>query len=267
MALHSKNTFNFAAFAADCDSDNESTCSCHTAEPAPGSLEYKIIRSRFWVWPVDESVKGAWPCNCSDPAHAVESEDGKTLWECPHGKWEFLDSWDSVPALAWDHDLDECRGGSCKGHGLYEGLLLDLYLSSFVGIGWGDIICQWEQEALDRLTPQERMVRAARLEAEDKVFQKSIADSEVRKAVDLKAFKKANMQRMYDRRTGKPLACKWADHPAENGWAAGCGKHHEGVCPYFHKDEPEWAIIRGSVPAAGAGGRDFSSLKNGPRRW
>jgi hypothetical protein len=270
MALTTKSTFSFAAFADD--SDNESTCSCHTAEVAPDSLEYKILRSRFWVWPVDESIKGAWPCHCSDPAHAVEGDGQETFWECTHGKWAFIDSWDSLPPLAEDHCLNDCRGGSCKNHGLYQGLMLDLHLSSLVGIGWGDIIYQWEQEALARLSPHERMALAVRRESEDKAFKKSLADSEIRKAVDLQTFKKSSLQRMYDRRTGKPMPCKWADHPAENGWAAGCGKHHQGVCPYFHKDEPEWALIRGSVPSgfavgAGTGGDRFAALKSSRGRW
>ena len=261
--MATKTLFNFAAFADD-ESDCESTCSCHTAELSPNSLEYKILRSRFWVWPLDESAHGAWPCCCSDPAHAVEGDGEKTFWECPHGKWEFISSWDSVPALPEDHPLDQCRGGDCDKHGLYQGVLLELHLSTLMGIGWGDIMWQWEQEALARMTPQERMALAVRQEAEEKARKKAIAEAEVRKAKDIQQMHKKPMQRMYDRRTGKPLACKWAEHPAENGWPAGCGKHAEGVCPYFHTDEPEWAIIKGKAPLASGGGcgaRDFSGLK------
>lgn len=272
MASKTKFVSKFAAFADDSDSDCESTCSCHT--PKKSAFEEKLLRSRFWVWPEDESASGAWPCRCSDPGFAVEGDGEKTFWECSHGKWEFLSSWDSVPALPEDHSLDQCRGGSCTNHGLYTGLLLELHLSTQMGMGWGDIIWEWEQEHLASMTPQERLALAVKQAAEDKARQKAIADAEIRKAKEIAQIAKRPLQRMYDRRTGKPLACKWAEHPAENGWPAGCGKHKEGVCPYFHTDEAEWAIIKGTASGPiGAGGgrpRDFSALKasgGSGRRW
>ena len=265
MASKTKASFNFSAFADD--SDDESVCSCpHT--PEVDSLEYKILRSRFWVWPEDESAAEAWPCRCSDPAFAVEGTAETSFWECPHGKWEFISSWDSLPPLAEDHPLSQCRSTSCKAHGLCQGAILEMELCSQVGIGWGDLVWKWEQEALAALTPQERLALAVRKEAEEKARQKAMAEAEIRKAAQIQQIHKKAMQRVYDRRTGEPVACKWAEHPAENGWEAGCGKHREGCCPYFHPDEPEWAIIKGRAPlppgAGGAGARNFSALRSAP---
>lgn len=273
MATKNKTTTRFSAFQ-DLDSeDSHSCCSCHTHDgPEPDSFEFKLLRSRYWAWPEDETAKDAWPCCCTDPAFAVEGDGSSSFWECSHGKWEFVPSWEELPPLAEDHSIEECRGGECLNHGLFSGVLLQLYLSSQIGMGWGDIIYQEEQKALAQMTPQERAALLVKQAVEEKARIKSIAEHEIRKAKEIQQMQKKPLARMYDRRTGKPLACKWAEHPAENGWEAGCGKHREGCCPYFHTDEPEWAIIKGtasSAPTSGNGNRNFAALKsnNSQRRW
>lgn len=204
------------------------------------SFETMLLRSRYCVWPEDETAKNAWPCRCSDPAFAVE--DGS--WECPHGKWEFISSWDSVPPLAKNHTLEECRGGDCSQHGLIAGPLLELHLSSQVGLGWGDIVLTWDEMAYNQMSQAERSALVVKQKAADEAFLTNLASEEIRKAKSL--LEKKTLVRKYSR-TGLPLPCKWVDRPAEHGWPAGCGLHAEGVCPFFHKNEPEWSIIIGLV--------------------
>lgn len=269
MATKIKTTMRFSALEDLDTEDSHSCCSCHTHDaPAPGSFEDKLLRSRYWPWPEDESAKNAWPCRCSDPAFAVEGDGSSSFWDCSHGRWEFVPSWDELPPLAEDHSVEECRGGDCVNHGLLSGVLLQLFLATQIGMGWGDIIYQQEQEALSKMTATERAALVLKQAAEDKARLRQMAEAEVRKAKDIQQIHKKPMARMYDRRTGKPLACKWAEHPAENGWEAGCGKHREGVCPYFHPGEAEWAIIKGTAGGAASGGRNFGALKgNSQRRW
>jgi hypothetical protein len=219
-------------------------------------IEERIVRRRFWPFPTEaeESNPSAWPCRSCCPWQCDEG----AFWECEHGKWLWVDSWASVPPQTEDHTLEECRGGSCPGHGLYSGGILALHLACQAGIGWGDVVCLDEAEAEAALTPEQRAQKALAKAREEARRQRDMAEAEARKASELVALRPAVQQehRRYDRRTGKPMPCQYycyqgvlgREHPAENGWAAGCGYHKKGKCPFFHPDEPEWQVIIGATP-------------------
>jgi hypothetical protein len=224
-------------------------------------LSSEIVRRRFWPYPseADESNPSAWPCPSCCPWQCDEGE----YYECEHGKWLWVDSWDSVPALPEDHTLQECRGGSCRGHGLITGDILALHLCSFAGLMWGDIVLMEEEAARAAETPAERAARLTLEAQKDAKYKRSIAEAEVRKATELVALRSAPPNRRYDRRTGKPMPCKFfmyqgvlgREHPAERDpktgtmWESGCAYHKKGKCEFFHPDEPEWQVIIGKVAA------------------
>lgn len=245
------------------DSDDEDCCGgcSHAALPAKKKdlldgdwLETQIVRRRFWPYPseAEESEPSAWPCRSCAPWSCDEG----AFWECEHGKWIWVESWESLPPLPEDHSLKECRNSSCTQHGLFGGEILGLYLAAEAGISWGDYIWMVEQAALAAETPAQKAARLAaeaRKEAERAL---AIAVSEKKLAAELVKSRPAPQQRRYDRRTGKPMPCKFycfqgvlgREHPAENGWEAGCGFHKKGKCEFFHPDEPEWQIIIGKAP-------------------
>jgi hypothetical protein len=234
------------------------------------SLEWiaeEIIRRRFWPYPTEEEEKNhtAWPCRSCCPWLCDEGE----FWECEHGKWLWVNSWDSVPALPEDHTLAECRGGSCPGHGLMTGGILALHLASEAGVGWGDIMLLEEAAARAAETPKERAARLAEEARKDAVRKAELAEAEIRKAKELVALRSAPPNRRYDRRTGKPMPCKFfcfqgvvgREHPAERDpktgtmWESGCAYHKKGKCEFFHPDEPEWQVILGKVASVPASSR------------
>ena len=224
-------------------------------------LSREIVRHRFWPYPSEEEERNhtAWPCRSCCPWQCDEGE----FWECEHGKWLWVDSWDSVPALPEDHTLAECRGGGCRGHGLLTGDILALHLCSEAGLMWGDVVLMEEAAAIAAETPAERAARLALEAKKDAEYKRSVAEAEVRKATELVALRAAPPNRRYDRRTGKPMPCKFfmyqgvlgREHPAERDpktgtmWESGCAYHKKGKCEFFHPDEPEWQVIIGKVAA------------------
>ncbi len=219
----------------------------------------EIVRRRFWPYPSEEEERSrtAWPCPSCCPWLCDEGE----FWECDHGKWLWVASWDSVPALPEDHTLRECRGGSCPGHGLMSGDVLALHLASEAGLMWGDVMVMEEQAALAAETPAERAARVEREAKEAAAMKAYLAEAEVRKAEMLVSSRSAPPNRRYDRRSGKPMPCQYfcyqgvlgREHPAERDpktgtmWPSGCAYHTKGKCEFFHPDEPEWQVIIGKV--------------------
>jgi len=102
------------ALLSEADSDEEEvvvvpSCSCsrlaciHTlASPAAFDLARVLMRPRFWLWPADWDDHAQWPCACSDPGHALDTENGKSVFSCSHGSWLMVDS----PAEAMPRDED-----------------------------------------------------------------------------------------------------------------------------------------------------------------
>jgi hypothetical protein len=265
MATKTAKSNVWAAFDSD-EEDGHCCGGCGAASVKKGKevidLEWvsaEIVRRRFWPYPTEEEEKNhtAWPCRSCCPWLCDEG----AFWECEHGKWLWVDSWDSVPALPEDHTLEECRGGSCPGHGLMAGDILALHLASEAGIMWGDIALMEEAAALAAETPKERAARLAAEARKEAVRQAELAEMEIRKAKELVALRTAPPNRRYDRRTGKPMPCKFfcyqgvvgREHPAERDpktgtmWESGCAYHKKGKCEFFHPDEPEWQVIIGKV--------------------
>ena len=44
--------------------------------------------------------------------------------------------------------------------------------------------------------------------------------------------------KFHEKNTFKPVACKWAETPAESGYPAGCAEHFKGKCAFYHPGEP-----------------------------
>jgi hypothetical protein len=204
------------------------------------TLTEEIIAKRYW--PLEKIYADEYPCSCSDPAHSHEGDH----WSCDHGDWKFFRSEAEMEHNKPGHSYSICVG-NCKEHPLLEGIVLDLHLANELGIGWGDIICDKDAEERRRETPEQKQKRLADEKRKEEETLCAIAQGEIRKAKECAAIRKEPLKRIYDRRSGKPMPCKWALRPAENGWPAGCGKHLEKVCPYFHPGEPEWAIIEGKA--------------------
>lgn len=264
MATKSAKSNTWAAF--DSDEEDGHCCSSRAAVRQKtafsldlSDIEQKIVRRRFWPYPSEEeqSTYSGWPCISCCPWMCDEGD----FWECEHGKWVFVDSWDSVPVLPEDHSLEECRGGGCSGHGLMSGDILAMHLAMQAGIMWGDLVIMEEEHNLSQETPAERAAREAEAARRDAEARAALARFEIQKAKELVATRSAPPQRRYDRRTGKPMPCKFfcyqgvlgKEHPAERDpksgtmWESGCAYHKKGKCEFFHPDEPEWQVILGKV--------------------
>ena len=112
----SKVTLSRFALLAEADSDGEEeavvrSCSCsglaciHTlASPAAFAQALEMVRPRFWLWPADWDDHAQWPCCCTDPAHALDSDsDGRTVYTCSHGSWLMVNS--AAEAAPREQDL------------------------------------------------------------------------------------------------------------------------------------------------------------------
>lgn len=274
MASKAKSTWNTFGVL---DSDEEDGCcgGCGAAALATKKkgvvdmdwLENEIIRHRYWPYPSEEeeSNPSAWPCPTCGP---VASDEG-AFWECKHGKWLWVESWAAVPALPEDHSLEECRGGSCPGHGLMTGDILALYIGPQAGLMWGDILALEHEAELAAETPAQKAARLAEEARKDAERAAAVAAAEIRKAKELVASRPSPPNRRYDRRTGKPMPCKFfcfqgvlgKEHPAERDprtgtmWESGCAFHKKGKCEFFHPDEPEWQVILGKVESVAPSSR------------
>ena len=293
MASKSINTFKNAWSVLDSDEEHDgasssccSSSSCRHVAPktfaglALAEIEERIVRRRFWPYPTEaeERLSTAWPCISCCPWQHDEGD----FWECDHGKWFWVNSWASVPPVPEDHTLEQCRGGSCSGHGLLTGDILALHLASEAGLGWGDIVFMEDTLRRAAESSTERAARLAYEARKDAERITDMAEAEIRKAKELVALRPAPKQRRYDRRTGKPMPCRYflacscdrvscsinkdgnlpplsscsvvvgkpypeARTAAGTMWESGCAYHKKGKCEFFHPDEPEWQVITGKV--------------------
>ena len=159
----SKVTLSRFALLAEADSDGEEevvahSCSCsglaciHTlASPAAFELARSLMRPRFWLWPLNWDDHEQWPCVCSDPAHALDEDNGKTVYSCSHGTWLMVGS--AAEATPRDEDLL-----------------------------WGDLVTIQEQLDFEALPAHIRAERIAAAAAESKAMAAACLDIEAHRA-------------------------------------------------------------------------------------
>jgi hypothetical protein len=295
------------ALLAEADSDNEEevavghACSCSglacihiMASPAAFAIARDMVRPRFWLWPLSVEQwdnPEVWPCSCTDPAHALDGENGKSVFSCSHGSW----------LMVYSADEAEPRD---------EDLL------------WGDIITIQDRLNFEALPADKRAAIEAHRAAESKAIAAAAAasavDEEARKAREAAEFAKSVAQlqkdlqadeaarghgrrhsgsthgsghaaagggapaaasrvsgKRYDRKTNMPMPCRCHAHdgvpgqiaPASSGvnkkgekfsYPAGCQQHDDFVagrtkvdCPFFHIGDVEWRIIVAMHATAG----------------
>ncbi len=296
------------ALLADSDSEGEEeavvvrSCSCSglacihiMASPEAFAIARDMCRPRFWLWPrsVEEwDDPEAWPCCCTDPAHALDEERGKSVFTCSHGSWLMVYS----PAEAVPRDED---------------------------LLWGDVITIQERLDFDALPAAERAAIQAERAREAAAMKAAHEESVARRERDAKEAAKdfaaaaaeweaeeaakgrgrrrdsgsthssafaaagggapapAKPSRIpgkrYDRKTNLPMPCRCHAHegvlghiaPASSGinkkgekfsYPAGCQQHDDFVagrtakdCEFFHIGDAEWRLLLAMAPKAGGG--------------
>lgn len=286
------------ALLAEADSDGEEeavalSCSCASlacihslVSPAAVALARDMVRPRFWLWPADWDDHSQWPCCCTDPAHALDEDRGRSVYSCSHGTWLMVNS----PEEAQPRDED---------------------------ILWGDLITIQEELDFAALPAAVRAEREAFRAAEAKAMAAAAIDIEAQKArlaaETAASFAAASKEweaeagsrgghrrhsgsthssavaaagggpaprvpgKRYDRKTGLPMPCRCHAHdgipgniaPASSGvnkkgekfsYPAGCQQHDDFVarrtredCPFFHIGDSEWRIITAMHAKAGGG--------------
>ena len=195
------------------------------------------MNQTWWVYEADES-----PCpgNCC----AAQSMDNDGVWRCGCGTWDVVQE-------APKPTLFELRFPDLAA---YNGQRL-----------WGDV--WYDQEEAPRLASLSAADHAAAKAALDARLLAGQVESHLAKVASLYCDRSGQLkqEKVILRR------CKWDNHPAENGYPAGCAAHHKGKCPWVHKDQAQLLgqLQAGSAPLPQNGVRDFSSLISKPqqKRW
>lgn len=209
----------------------------------------------FWVFHADVG-----PCEFCDPAMSMDT-DG--FWRCAHAQRLVVDE---VPVVGRPHDGRVCPG-NCAQHPLVDasGPLRLFMNAALTGGWWGDVMSALEEAAREAETPAQKAAREAREAAEKAEAQKAseakMVSYHIEKCASVYCDRSGALKKTVLR------MCKWDDHPAENGYPAGCAAHHKGACPWVHKDQPELMreLNAGKAAAvAKTGGRDFSALLGRP---
>ena len=107
---------------------------------------------------------------------------------------------------------------------------------------WGSVICFMDEIVENNKTEEQK--EADRKQQREEEIQRNI------RAHDSKTANK------YTDRNGKltlkiRAPCKWychnghvgEEHPAENGYEAGCRDYKKNKCPFYHPDEVEWQNV------------------------
>lgn len=157
---------------------------------------------------------------------------------------------------------DTCDYGGatirCRHHPLLHGTVKEFYHAMLTGDTWGDIVYELEMAMRELMTPEE----VAKKEAENK---KKSEEALVKYHIHKKTL--INV----DAKTGQlkkrlPYPCKWANHPAENGYPAGCAAQHKGCCEYLHPGEEGYEDAKnGRKPSAGSPLRNVTYLSCRPQ--
>ena len=85
-------------------------------------------------------------------------EDG--FWNCKERRWLIVDE-----SFMDEHTAATCDG-SC-GNPLHGGFFRELVCAELSGIGWGDVVSEWEDDELMALTPAQKAARSAAKEAKE----------------------------------------------------------------------------------------------------
>ena len=196
------------------------------------------MNQTWWVYEADES-----PCpgNCC----AAQSMDNDGVWRCGCGTWDVVQE-------APKPTLFELRFPDLAA---YNGQRL-----------WGDV--WYDQEEAPRLASLSAADHAAAKAALDARLLAGQVESHLAKVASRYCDRSGQLkqEKVILRR------CKWDNHPAENGYPAGCAAHHKGKCPWVHKDQAQLLgqLQAGTtVPLSQNGTRDFSALAGKPqqKRW
>ncbi len=210
----------------------------------------------FWVF---NDAEGA--CPYCDPAFSMDN-DG--FWRCPHMQRLVVEEY---PSAERPHDGRVCPG-NCRMHTLVDpsGALYLWQNATLTGITWGDLMLAELDAEREKETSAQRTARLA-LEALERETaridqEKAQVNYHVQKCASVYCDRSGGLKKTVLRK------CKWDDHPAENGFPAGCAAHKKGACPWVHKDQSALMaeFLAGSRPSssgsASSGGRDFSGLQS-----
>ncbi len=222
------------------------------------ALTLSALRSAPTYWVCADPDNG--PCAYCSPADAMDGG----YWTCSHMRCLIVDE---TPVVGKWHDSRVCPG-NCSAHPLVspQGSEQRLYYDAMVtGFSWGDVLTLLEDAALEAESPAQRAARLARKAAEEEEYRRTseakMVEYHVEKCASVYCDRSGGLKKTVLR------MCKWDDHPAENGFPAGCAAHKKGACPWVHKDQPAlMAELAAGVSArtAHTGGRDFSALAGRP---
>lgn len=304
----SKVTVSRFALLAEADSDGEEvaavgrSCSCSglacihdLVSPAALAMAREVCRPRFWLWPRSEEEwddPEAWPCCCTDPAHALDDENGRSVYSCSHGSWLMVYS--AEQAVPRDEDISWGDLMSCEDVIAYAAL---------PAARRAEMEAERAREAKAMAAAHAEMAaRRERLEAETAAsFAAAAAEWEAESkskgrghrrdsgSTSSSAFAAAGggapaapsrvPGKRYDRKTNLPMPCRCHAHdgvpgqiaPASSGvnkkgekysYPAGCQQHDDFVarrttvdCPFFHIGDAEWRIIVAAHAKAGGAWR------------
>lgn len=115
----------------------------------------------------------------------------------------------------------------CPRHPLMTGVVKELHQSMLGGQSWGNIICDEEDEALEKMSGAEKAALEAKKAAEEVVWKKDIVTYEVNKRKMLYTNTDGLAKRKFNR------MCK------KERYEGGCYLHNEkhGSCSFIHKNE------------------------------
>jgi len=246
--------------------------------PSLSSSDRKELCLSAGLWAYTAEAEQA--CLHCCPAQSMETDH----WVCDHARFQLIQSWD-VP-FQKGHSVAECVG-NCSEHPLLFGSNLLLEIADRIGESWADCGERngWLSfEGGGGPSLEELMAGAFQQER-----QKQAEIIALQKRMGAAAVKEGRVEKMYNRSTGRPMACRYysfngvigavdpgdADHPAGcAGHASGgpCSVHKKtGLAQYFfHPSDPEWQFIADpSLPfvravAPQAEVRSFAAL--GPSR-
>lgn len=127
------------------------------------------------------------------------------------------------------YEFGRCSGIACAVHPLANGMIRDMFDAMESGGMWGDMVCEIEEKIRSLETDAEKMMRKA---ADLKKTQEALVAYHIHKKTLINVDAKTGQLK---KKLQRP--CKWANHPAENGYPAGCAAHHKRCCEYLHPGE------------------------------
>jgi len=157
---------------------------------------------------------------------------------------------------------DTCEYGGatikCRKHPLLHGTTKEFYHAMLTGDGWGDIIYELESAMREMVTPEEI---AEKMAAEKMRTEAALVKYHIHKQTLMNVDAKTGQLK-------KKIArlCKWANHPAENGYPAGCAAHAKGCCAHLHPGEAGYEEAKaGKKPAVESPLRNVVYLSSRPQ--